>query len=118
MDQHQKPRIDQEEQPMRVDEAVDQFLADLVADHRSPHTIKAYRRDLRAFVTFAGDTVITDVTPALLTRFMASQSVQVRPCGTQRAKASVNRYRVSLKALFAWGAARWLVDRNPTAILK
>ena len=40
------------------------------------------------------------------------------PCGTQRAKATINRYRVSLKALFAWGAARWLVDRNPTAILK
>ena len=103
---------------MLVNEAVELFLADLQADHRSPHTVAAYRRDLTAFTRFVGTTNLTDITPATLTRFMASQSVQVGPCGTQRAKATINRYRVSLKALFAWGAARWLVDRNPTAILK
>ena len=103
---------------MFVNEAVELFLADLQADHRSPHTVAAYRRDLSAFCRYTGDIVITDVTPATLTAFMASQSVQNALCGTQRAKATINRYRVSLKALFAWGAARWLVDRNPTAILK
>ncbi|MBE0564592.1 MAG: tyrosine-type recombinase/integrase [Krumholzibacteria bacterium] len=103
---------------MLVNEAVELFLADLEAEHRSHHTVAAYRRDLTVFTRFAGDLDITAVTPATLTRFMASESVQVGPCGTQRAKATINRYRVSLKALFAWGAARWLVDRNPTAILK
>jgi len=49
---------------------------------------------------------------------MSHQSVQVRPCGTHRGKATINRYRVSLKALFGWAEARWLVNRNPTAILR
>jgi len=103
---------------MTTTEAVNQFLVDLANEGRSPHTVAAYRRDLGAFSRFAGKTKIDAVTPELLTRFMATDDVQVRPCGTQRAKATINRYRVSLKALFAWSEARWLVNRNPTAILK
>ncbi len=103
---------------MTVTEAVAQFLIDLTNESRSPHTVAAYSRDLTAFISFAGKMKFDDVTPALLTRFMATDSVQFRPCGTQRAKATINRYRVSLKALFAWGEARWVVTRNPTAILR
>ncbi len=103
---------------MRVQQAVEQFLEDLGTEGRSPHTVAAYRRDLAKFCEFADDTVIDAVTPAMLTSFMATESVQVRPCGTQKANATINRYRVSLKALFAWGSDRWLVSRNPTAILK
>jgi integrase/recombinase XerC len=103
---------------MTVTEAVAQFLIDLANEGRSPHTVAAYRRDLAAFISFAEKMEIDAVTPDLLTRFMATDGVQVRPCGKQRAKATINRYRVSLKALFAWGEARWVVDRNPTAILR
>jgi integrase/recombinase XerC len=103
---------------MQVREAVEKYLQDLENDGRSPHTIAAYRRDLEAFIRFTDDTVITAIIPANLTAFMATESVQIRPCGTRRAKASINRYRVSLKALFAWCEARWLIERNPTAILK
>lgn len=103
---------------MRVQEATDKFLEDLKTEGRSPHTIGAYRRDLATFISFAGGMKIDAVTPAVLTSFMATDSVQVRPCGTQRGKATINRYRVSLKALFAWCEARWLVPRNPTAILR
>ncbi len=103
---------------MTLHEAVEAFLQDLKVEGRSPHTVAAYRRDLAAFIGFAGDTALTDVTPALLTDFMATDGVQASPWGVPRAKATINRYRVSLKALFAWGAARWLVPRNPTVILK
>jgi len=103
---------------MKISRAVDEYLASLAADGRSPHTIAAYRRDLDAFVRFAGDVDIRTVTPETLTRFMASDSVQVGPCGAPRAKSTINRYRVALKALFAWAGARWLIQRNPTAILK
>lgn len=103
---------------MQVSEAVEQFLQHLETEGRSPHTVAAYRRDLSTFCRDAGDTVITSITPATLTAFMATQSVQVRSCGTPRAKASINRYRVSLKALFAWCGDRWLIERNPTVILK
>ena len=103
---------------MNVPEAVTQYLASLESERRSPHTINAYRRDLAAFVAFAGDLDLNAVTPAQLQRFMASDGVQFRPCGTRRAKATINRHRVALKALFAFCEARWLVDRNPTSILK
>jgi len=103
---------------VNVPEAASQYLASLEAERRSPHTIGAYRRDLAAFVVYAGDVDLNAVTPAVLQRFMASDGVQFRPCGTRRAKATINRYRVALKALFAFCEARWLVDRNPTSILK
>lgn len=103
---------------MLTTEAAQQYLATLAAEGRSPHTVAAYRRDLRAFTTFTGDITLDAVTPALLQRFMASSCVQVGPSGAQRAPASINRYRVTLKALFGWAEARWLVTRNPTAILK
>jgi integrase/recombinase XerC len=103
---------------MTITDAVSQFLDDLANEGRSPHTIAAYRRDLETFISFAEKMNLDTVTPDLLVRFMATDAVQVRPCGTHRAKATINRYRVSLKALFAWGEARWVVSRNPTAILR
>jgi integrase/recombinase XerC len=103
---------------MKLDAAIREFLLTLQAEGRSPHTIGAYRRDLAVFTAVAGDLALDDVTPALLQLFMAHPSVQLAPSGAPRAKASINRYRVTVKALFAWAAARWLVTRNPTDILK
>ena len=103
---------------MTTTEAVDQYLKSLVEEGRSPHTVGAYKRDLRAFIAFVGNVELEAITPATLQRFMASESVQVGPCGAQRAKATINRYRVALKALYAFCEARWLVSRNPTNILR
>jgi integrase/recombinase XerC len=103
---------------MKLPNAIAEYLAALEAEGRSPHTVAAYRRDLDTFTRFAGNMDLKAITPDLLQRFMAHRSVHVGPCGAKRAKSTVNRYRVSLKALFAFCAARWLVDRNPTAILK
>jgi integrase/recombinase XerC len=103
---------------MTVRETADQYLANLAAEQRSPHTVAAYRRDLRAFTTFTGDMDLAAVTPDLLQRFIGSPGVQLDATGRHRAKATINRYRVTLKALFAWSEARWLVPRNPTAILR
>jgi len=103
---------------MKINEAVDEFLSTLASEGRSPNTVAAYRRDLSVFIEFAGSQAIGDITPEILTHFMAHRSVQVRPCGKKRAPSTINRYRVALKALFAWCEARWLIKRNPTAILK
>ena len=103
---------------MTTKEAVGEFLKDLEQEGRSPHTVAAYRRDLGVFTRFVGTLAIDAVTPSTLTAFMAHQSVQIGPCGARRAKATINRFRVSLKALFAWAGARWIITRNPTAILK
>ncbi|MBK8285754.1 MAG: tyrosine-type recombinase/integrase [Ahniella sp.] len=103
---------------MKLTAAAAEFLQSLEAEGRSPHTTAAYRRDLAVFTAFAGPITLDDVTPAMLQRFMADRSVQFAPSGAPRAKASVNRYRVTVKALYAWAEARWLVKRNPTSILR
>lgn len=106
---------------MLISQAIDDYLRYLEAESRSPHTVAAYRRDLAAFVTFANGESITElgqVTPADLSRFMASPTVLQDCAGRTRAPASINRYRVAVKALYAFAEARWIVDRNPTAILR
>ncbi|MCK5407227.1 MAG: tyrosine-type recombinase/integrase, partial [Candidatus Krumholzibacteria bacterium] len=107
-----------EEVAMKITQTIRAFLDCLQQEGRSHNTVAAYERDLRAFVLFTGDVNIESVTPELLLRFMATRGVQFAPCGARRAKSTVNRYRVALKALFAWCEARWLIPRNPTAILK
>lgn len=103
---------------MKAFHATERFLESLTAEGRSPHTVAAYRRDLAVFTAFIGDVQLDAITPDLLQRFMAHESVQIGPSGAQRAKATINRYRVTVKAMFAWAEARWLVQRNPTAILR
>ncbi|MEE4272304.1 MAG: tyrosine-type recombinase/integrase [Thermoanaerobaculales bacterium] len=103
---------------MKLKTAAKEYLDGLVAEGRSLHTVGAYRRDLAVFTAFAGDVELAAVTPNLLQRFMASDTVQAGPHGAPRAKSTINRYRVALKALFAWAEARWLVERNPTRVLK
>lgn len=106
---------------MSIAKSVEDYLAHLAAEGRSPHTVNAYRRDLAAFTRFAAKERLRqlgDVTPETLTRFMASPHVTQDARGRGRAAASVNRYRVALKALYAFAEARWLVSRNPTAILR
>ena len=106
---------------MTIEKGVEDYLAHLVNEGRSPHTVNAYRRDLTAFVRFAAKEKLRelgDVTPEALTLFMASPGVTQDARGRGRACASINRYRVALKALYAFAEARWLVSRNPTAILR
>jgi site-specific recombinase XerD len=103
---------------VKLKTAAKEYLDGLVAEGRSLHTVGAYRRDLAVFTAFAGDVELAAVTPNLLQRFMASDTVQAGPHGAPRAKSTINRYRVALKALFAWAEARWLVERNPTRVLK
>jgi site-specific recombinase XerD len=101
---------------LQITKAVDDYLRHLQAEGRSPHTVAAYRRDLAAFTSFAIGESLTDlgqVTPADLVRFMASPSVLQDRAGRTRAPASINRYRVAVKALYAFAEARWLVERNP-----
>jgi integrase/recombinase XerC len=104
-----------------IPKAIADYLEHLVHEGRSPHTVNAYRRDLRAFERFAMKEKLrelSDVTPESLTRFMASPGVTQDARGRSRAPASINRYRVALKALYAFLEQRWLVSRNPTAILR
>jgi integrase/recombinase XerC len=104
-----------------IPKGIAEYLQHLVHEGRSPHTVNAYRRDLRAFERFAMKEKLRDlgdVTPEALTRFMASPEVTQDARGRGRAPASVNRYRVALKALYAFLEQRWLVSRNPTAILR
>ena len=104
-----------------VSKGIADYLQHLSDEGRSPHTVAAYRRDLTAFARYVkreGLHRLRDVTPETLTGFMASYDVRYAPIGRRRAPASINRFRVALKAFYAFLEARWLVDRNPTTILR
>jgi len=104
-----------------IPKAIAEYLQHLSAEGRSPHTVAAYGRDLATFARFAKRerlSTLADVTPAHLTAFMASQDVLWATNGKRRSCASVNRFRVALKAFYAFLEARWLVPRNPTSILR
>lgn len=106
---------------MTISKAIAEFLEGLATEGRSPHTVAAYRRDLAVFAAFAKQARVRNVgavTPQLLQRFMAHRSVTHDVRGQRRAPASVNRYRVTLKALFAYCERRWFIARNPTGILR
>jgi integrase/recombinase XerC len=106
---------------MTIPKAIEEFLESLETEGRSPHTLAAYRRDLVVFAAFAKHARVRNVgavTPQLLQRFIAHRSVTHDVHGNHRAPASINRYRVTLKALYAFLERRWLVPRNPTAILR
>lgn len=106
---------------MTIPKAIEEFLRSLETEGRSPHTLGAYRRDLTVFASFARAARVRDVgavTPQLLQRFMTHRSVTHVVRGRRRASASINRYRVALKALYAFLERRWLVPRNPTGILR
>lgn len=91
---------------------IDEFLTWLSAEKgRSPNTISAYRRDLRAYVTWLASRgeALTDVTGPTLDAYVA----HTRALG--RAPASVSRALVAVRSLHRFLAEEELVAADPGA---
>jgi len=101
-----------------VDEAISEFVANLVARGRSPHTVAAYRRDLEAFRRFAVDQLqpvpeaFDQVDHKVLRRYLAELHRQ------GKAPASVRRALSSLSALYTFLLSRGAVTQNPVTRLQ
>ncbi len=94
-----------------------QFLTYLETERRlSPHTLKAYGRDLESFLHS-----MQELTPDFKIEELTSDDVRewlVRR-SEQRVKSStINRELSSLRSLCRWAASRGRITRNPTSGIK
>ncbi len=94
-----------------VGKAVAKFLRALRERNASPHTIKAYMRDLSQFAEYVGQQEWRDIDHVLIRGYLSS----LYEGGLS--KTSVARALAALRSLYKWLAQEGEVDQNPAALL-
>lgn len=88
---------------MEISQAREKFVQTLVAKNMSPHTIRAYDGDIRAFETYAGPTTsVLEVDSLVLSDFTEAQ------LAAGLAAESIKRRRSALRSFLRWLAATGL----------
>jgi len=106
---------------MRIQAALEQFLLQLEADGRSPHTIGQYQRHGAALATWLesrGVTNVADLTPELVARFFADDSAKSSCRGGAKKAVSLNAMRTSIRCWCAHLHDAGLVASNPARMLR
>ncbi|GJM44071.1 MAG: recombinase XerC [Gemmatimonadota bacterium] len=107
---------------MQILEALDEYLVQLEADGRSPHTISQYRRHVRLLAdwsrTHAATADISAVTHQLLARFLASPLARTRPDGRTKKATAMNALRTSLRVFFSYLHEAGYIDQNPARLIR
>lgn len=85
-------------------ELVEQFLDDLRAQNKSPHTIKNYHADLRAFLEFYKGSLETISAPILRKYFAQLEGLTPN---------TISRKHTSLKSFLRWCYQQELISANP-----
>ena len=94
-------------------ELLQRFEQHLVGEGKSPHTIVAYRRDLRLFATWFLQTNGKPLTPAAITPIDVRQYRGYLLTVNGRKPATVNRKLASLSAFCRWAREVGLIGANP-----
>jgi integrase/recombinase XerC len=94
-----------------VGKAVANFLRHLRERNASPHTIKAYRRDLSLFAAYAGSRGWKQIDHIAVRGFL-SQLYE-----TGLSKTSVSRALAAVRSLYRWLAREGLVEQNPAKLV-
>lgn len=108
---------------MQIQAALDQFLVQLEADGRSPHTRAQYNRHTRKLAEWlrtaghSGD--IADVTHQDLARFLVSPDARERETDARPKKATTaNALRTSLRCFFRYLHAAGYIAADPTRLVR
>jgi integrase/recombinase XerC len=99
------------EQRTTVGRAVTDFLRHLRERNASPHTIKAYRGDLRNFASYAGSRGWEDIDHIAVRGFLS------RLYETGLSKTSVARSLAAVRSLYRWLAREGVVEQNPAKLV-
>ena len=99
------------EQRTTVGRAVADFLRHLRERNASPHTIKAYRGDLRNFASYAGSRRWEDIDHIAVRGFLS------RLYETGLSKTSVARSLAAVRSLYRWLAREGVVEQNPARLV-
>jgi integrase/recombinase XerC len=106
---------------MDIQVALEQFLVQLHADGRSPHTVGQYRRHGRALAAWLdarGVTNVAGLTPELLARFFADDAAKRSCRGGAKKAVSLNAMRTSIRCFAAHLHDAGLVAANPARLLR
>jgi integrase/recombinase XerC len=94
-----------------VGTAVDDFILHLRERNASAHTIKAYRRELQLFATYAGSCCFDQIDHIAVRGFLS----QLYERGLS--KTSVARALAAVRSLFRWLAREGVVEQNPAKLV-
>jgi len=94
-----------------VGKAVDDFLLHLRERNSSPHTVKAYTRDLANFSAYAGSRGWKQIDHIAIRGFLA----QLYEKGLS--KTSVARSLAAVRSMYRWLAQEGVVDQNPAKLV-
>ena len=93
-------------------ENLTRFVAHLVAQDRSPHTVTAYRRDVAALFNWLTAQIGDPVPPIQVTSFDV-QRYRDHLVAAGRKPAGINRRLAALRAFFAWTSSMGQTGANP-----
>ncbi len=94
-----------------VEKAVDEFLRELRQRNASPHTIKAYTKDLEVFAAYLGPSDWKRIDHIRIRGFLS----HLYESGLS--KPSVARALAAVRSLYRWLARRGIVEQNPAALV-
>jgi len=100
-----------------MDQLLEEFVAHLQTQDRSPHTVNAYRRDVSAFFAWLAEHIGQEVPPVEVTPFDV-QKYRDHLVALGRKPAGVNRRLAGLRAFFAWAVKSGQMASNPAAEVK
>src|SRR6476620_4314888 len=95
----------------QVTSAVQKFLASLRERNTSPHTIRAYTRDLGNFAAYLGPRKWRDIDHITIRGFLSH--LYEKGLG----KTSVARSLAAVRSLYRWLAQEGMVQQNPAALV-
>ena len=94
-----------------VSKAVTDFIRHLREQNSSPHTIKAYNRDLSLFAAYAGSRAWKQIDHIAVRGFLS----QLYEKGLS--KTSVARALAAVRSLYRWLAREGVVEQNPAKLV-
>ena len=98
-------------QATEITKAVRRFLASLRERNTSPHTLRAYTRDLGNFAAYVGARKWRDIDHITIRGFLS----QLYEKGLS--KTSVARSLAAVRSLYRWLAQEGMVEQNPAALV-
>src|SRR6476646_2290112 len=95
----------------QVTSAVQKFLASLRERNTSPHTTRAYTRDLGNFAAYLGPRKWRDIDHITIRGFLSHLYEK------GLSKTSVERSLAAVSSLYRWLAQEGIVEQNPAALV-
>ena len=96
---------------LAVSAATDRFLASLRQRNTSPHTLRAYTRDLGNFSEYVGSRTWREIDHITIRGFLS------RLYEKGLSKTSVARSLAAVRSLYRWLALEGIVEQNPAALV-